>query len=135
MPVDVIFRTTRDFRFADRHTGIMQRGRVDTRSIIPEFETEGAGTLTLGSEFELKLNTSAEEGGNWSAWVFHGVVEHPLGGKWVSAFGGDPVSTKKEPDHRRQWHSFDLDRVRTQAQPIRSTWSARRRNRNDEETN
>lgn len=108
----------------------MQGERVDARSIIPEFETEGAGTLTLGSEFELKLNTEAEEGGNWSAFVFHGVVEHPKGGRWVSAFGGDPV--RAQHAHRRQWHSFDLERVRTQAQPIRPTWSARRRNRNEE---
>lgn len=84
--------------------------------------TERAGLLTKGDEFELKLSG---EDGNWSAFVFHGVTEHPSGNSWVNAFGGDPV--RPQHAHRRQWHSFDVDRVVTEANPIRPTWRSRRR--------
>lgn len=89
--------------------------------VITTLDTEQAGTLNLRDEFELKL---AGEEGNLSHFVFHGVKVHPLGGTWVNAFGGDPV--KKDHAHRRQWHSFAVDRVVSEARPCRPTWRTRR---------
>lgn len=83
------------------------------------FQTDNAGLLTYGDEFEFKLTG---EDGNWSAFRFFGHVTHPKGGEWINVFGGDPV--RSEHAHRRQWHSLDVEKVRTQARPIRAIWRA-----------
>lgn len=94
---------------------------VPSTRLIDTFDTDNAGTLSMGDEFEFKL--TGEEG-NWSAWVFHGHIVHPKGGEWINAYGGDPI--RKGQEHRRQWHALPVDGVRSGAKTIRSTWRAKR---------
>ena len=84
--------------------------------------TDNAGVLDVGDEFEIKLNDT--EGGNFSHFVFHGLMEGSKG-SWVSAFGGDPV--RAQHAHRRQWHSLSVIRVVSDARPCRPTWRSKRR--------
>lgn len=50
--------------------------------------------------------------GNFGVFRFRGHYLHENGSEHISCYGGDA-----DPKGRRQWHSFDTERVRTQALP------------------
>lgn len=75
-------------------------------------ETEQAGALSVGDQFKFQPGGF---GTTWMVFTFRGHIEHQSGNEWVSCYGGDP-----DPKGDRAWRSFDVERIRKEAEPAGS---------------
>ena len=88
----------------------------------PTFTTNNAGILSEGDDFEYQ--PSDAEGAGWQVFTFRGHITADNGAEHINCYGGDPI--KADYGHRRQWHAFDTDSIKTGARPVRAAWRSKR---------